>query len=76
MQEEGLTNEGRHHLLLLHKQVQDKSGIAESLHAQITRARLPACEVGVFFRDYSIWGQIHHTKNPANSISLFHFQMG
>ena len=28
----GLTNEGRHHLLLLHKQAHDKSSIAESLH--------------------------------------------
>ena len=32
---------GRHApLLLLHKQAHDKRGIAESLHAQITRARL------------------------------------
>ena len=53
MQEEGLTNEGRHHLLLLRKQVHDKRGIAESLHAQITRARLTACEVGVFSREIS-----------------------
>ena len=40
VQEEGLTDEGRHHLLSLHKQAHDKRGIAESLHAQITRARL------------------------------------
>ena len=45
VQEEGLTNEGRHHLLLLHKQECDKRGIEESLHAQVTRARLTACEV-------------------------------
>ena len=36
VQEEGLTNESRHHLLLLHKQARDKRDIAESLHAQIT----------------------------------------
>ena len=55
MQEEGLTNEGRHHLLLLSKQAHDKRGIAESLHAQITRPRLTACEVGVhvFSREIS-----------------------
>ena len=46
--------EGRHApLLLLRKQVHDKSGIAESLHVQITRARLTACEVGVFSREIS-----------------------
>ena len=53
VQEEGLTNEGRHHLLLSHKQVHDKSGIAESLHAYITRAKLTVYEVGVFSRDIS-----------------------
>ena len=44
-------------LLLLHKQVHDKRGIAEgtaeSLYAYITRARLTACEVGVFSREIS-----------------------
>ena len=45
---EGLTNEGRHHLLFLHKQVHDKRGIEEPLYAYITRAKLTACEVGVF----------------------------
>ena len=39
-QEEGLTNEGRHHLLLLYKQVHDKKGIAELIQAYITRVRL------------------------------------
>ena len=48
MQEEELTNEGRHNLLSLHKQADDKrAGIAESLHVCITRARLTACEVGI-----------------------------
>ena len=47
LQEEGLTNEVRHHLLLLHKQAYDKKGIAESLHVYITRVRLTKCEVGI-----------------------------
>ena len=46
--------EGRHEpLLLLHKQAHDKRDIAESLHVQITRARLTACEVGVISREIS-----------------------
>ena len=52
VQEEGLTNEGRHHLLLLHKQVHDKSrkkNVAKSLHKYLNRVRLTACEVGVLF---------------------------
>ena len=64
MQEEGLTNEGRDYLLLLHKQVHDKRGIAESLHAQITRARLTACEVGVFSREIS---QLLKIRPPPSS---------
>ena len=49
-----LTNEGRHDLLLLHKHAHDKRGIAKSLHVQITRARLAACDcMGIFSRDYS-----------------------
>ena len=35
---EGLTNEGRHHLLLLYKQALDKR-FTESLHLYIPRAR-------------------------------------
>ena len=55
-------HEGRHApLLLLHKQVHDKRGIAESLHAQITRARLTACEVGVFSREIS---QLENMPTP------------
>ena len=53
MQGEGPTNEGRHYFLLLHNQAHDKRGIAESLHAYITRARLTACEVGKFLREIS-----------------------
>ena len=48
---------GRHHLLLLRKQASKqahgKRDIAESLHVQITRARLTACKVGVFSREIS-----------------------
>ena len=39
VQEEWLTNEGRHHLLLLYKGAHDKRGTAESLHAYINRAQ-------------------------------------
>jgi len=49
--EVGLINEGRYHLLLLHKQVHDKRGFAESLHVYINSFRLSVCvrcEVGVF----------------------------
>ena len=41
-------NRGRHHLLLLHKQVHDRKDIAGSPHAYIYRARLTACELGIF----------------------------
>ena len=40
VQEEGQTNESRHHSLFLHKLAHDKRGITESLHVYITRARL------------------------------------
>ena len=38
MQEEGVRNEGRHHLLLLHKQAHDKRhcGITVSVHKEAT----------------------------------------
>ena len=35
------------------QQVHDKRGIEESLHVQIIRARLNACEVGIFSREIS-----------------------
>ena len=44
---------GMHHLLLLLKQALDKRGLEESLHAQITRARLTACEGKAFSRKIS-----------------------
>ena len=43
VQEEGLTNEGRHHLLLLHKQAHH---IVGSLPAYVNRAELTACKMG------------------------------
>ena len=44
-QEEGLTNEGRHHAFAV--TAHDKGGIAESLHTYITIARLPSrCSTG------------------------------
>ena len=46
-QGEGLTNEGRHWLLLVHKQVHDKEGIAKSLQVYINRAKL--CVRWVYF---------------------------
>ena len=64
MQEEGLINEGRHHLLLLHNQVHDKRGIAESLHmyitmARLTMARLTLCQVGVVSSEISQLSKMH-----------------
>ena len=81
MQEEGLTNEGRHHLLLLHKQAHDKRGIAESLRAQITRVKLTACEVGVASfpgspraneksKERGEPGRIYHVKNVIGRENL------
>ena len=57
VQEEGLTNEGRHHLLLLYKKAHERSAIAESLQAYITR--LTVCEVGIFLRETSQLSKIH-----------------
>ena len=39
-----------HHLLLLHKQMHDKRGIAESLHMYTNRARLNACMKWMYFQ--------------------------
>ena len=47
MQVVGLTNEGRHNLLLLHKQAHDKRCIVE-FHTYIYKAKLSVCEVGLF----------------------------
>ena len=54
--EEGLANEGRHHLLLLHKQALDKRGIAEPLHEYINRDRLYSC----------VWGGHIIKRNTIN----------
>ena len=69
LQEEGLINEGRHHLLLLHKQVHYKRSIAELLHAYITRARQTACEVGIFSREISQLSQIHPPPSLRSHLS-------
>ena len=53
MQEEELTNEGRHQFLLLHKQAHDKRNIAELLYAHTNRARLTGCDIGIFSREIS-----------------------
>ena len=64
-------HEGRHApLLLLRKQAHDKRGIAESLHAQITRARLTACEVGVFSREISQLSKIRPPPTFRSHLSL------
>ena len=69
MQEERLTNEGRHHLLLLRKRAHDKRGIEESLHVQIIRARLTAFEVGVFSREISQLSKIHPPPSFRSHLS-------
>ena len=46
-------HEGRHAPLLFYCKHMTKRGIAESLRAQITAARLTACEVGIFLREIS-----------------------
>ena len=53
VQEEGLRNEDRHHLLLLHEQVHDKRGIVESLQVYTNRARLTVYKVDVFSSEIS-----------------------
>ena len=57
--EEALTNEGRQQLPLLHKQMHDKRGTAESLHAYITRAKLTFHMVGIFLREITQLSKIH-----------------
>ena len=64
-------HKGRHvPLLSLPKQAHDKRSIAESLHAQITRARLTACEVGVFSREISQCLKIHPPPSFRSHLSL------
>ena len=48
MQGEGLTNEGRHICCYCVSKLVTR-GIAESLHAQITRARLSVCVRWAYF---------------------------
>ena len=67
VQEEGLTNEGRHHSLLLHKQVHNKSHCRfHCMHIYVTRARLTGCEVGVrwvYFRE-----KYHNSRKYAHPL--------
>ena len=44
-------------------------GIEESLHAQITRARLTACEVGVFSREISQLSKIRPPPSFRSHLS-------
>ena len=44
-----------------------KKGIAESLHVQITRARLTVCEVGIFSRELSQLLKIHPPPSYLSS---------
>ena len=45
-----------------------KEAYAESLHAQITRARLTACEVGVFSREISISNFFRYKLTKVNRL--------
>ena len=66
VQEEGLTNEGKHHMLLLHKQVQDKRII---VHEYITGAGLTEC-VGVFSREKYHYSQGHSHSPFFHAITV------
>ena len=59
--EERLTNEGRHHLVLLYKQAHDKRGIAESQHAYINRA-LRQLDVRYFHKNITT---LYNTPTPS-----------
>ena len=59
--EEGLTNEGRHHLQLLHKQVHDKSNM------YINRTSVTVCEVGIFSREISQLSEIRPLLSSLRS---------
>ena len=65
LQEEGLTNEGRHDLLWFHKQVLDKRGITELQHANTNTTRLTAYEVGIYLKEISQLSKI--PPPPLNS---------
>ena len=66
-QEEGLKNEGRHHLLLLLEQKHDKESIAEVSY--VNRAKPSACEVGVFSREISQLSKICPPPSMRSSLS-------
>ena len=68
VQEEGLTNEARHHFLLLCKQAHDKRNIAELLHPYLNRARLTTCEVGLFLKEISQPSKIRPPPSLRSSL--------
>ena len=51
------------------KQEHDKRGIEESLHVQVRRPRLTACEVGVFSRKVSQLSKIHPSRSFGSHLS-------
>ena len=60
VQKEALTNEGRHDLLLLHKQVHDKETLQNHCIHIVNNASLTMCEVGIFS-----WEVSHATLDYA-----------
>ena len=66
MKEKGLTNEGRHHLLYLHKQMHDKRGIIKSLIQYINQVLLPVCEVGVRWVIFGAYGKAENENRNRN----------
>ena len=68
MQEKRLTNEGKHHFLLLYKQARDKKGIEESMHVYINRARLTAWEWAYFQEKYHKATPTPFFEEPLNFI--------
>ena len=56
-------------MLSLRKQAHDKRGIEESLHAQITRARL-FCEVGVIVREIPYSGYYSRSLIIAEAVMV------
>ena len=73
LQEEGLTNEARHHLLLLWASTWQRD-IAESVHGQITRAGLTACKIGCIYERNII--TLEKTSTPSFRSYLSSSPMG
>ena len=71
MQEDGLTNEGRHHFLLLHTFL-----LCACLQAHTNRARLTACEAGVFPREISQLSKIRPPTSLRSHKFIAHGRYG